>query len=105
MTEPNEILRLEITSVPPDTAASVRKDVLELIAKALSEESGGRSIAPDDILVETRKPFPTDPLVVVIVSFVTQLALEFFKTVVLPKLKARFVVTKTKTGKRRQGKR
>ena len=42
--------------------------------------------------VEMEKTFPTDPAIVVGLNFLSQIALETYKTIVLPRLEKRFPV-------------
>ncbi len=51
--------------------------------------------------IEVEKTFPTDPAVVVGLTFLSQIAVETYKAIILPRLKKRFLVKEKRRRKTR----
>ena len=92
MNEPIESFELELEPIPPETISSAKIELLQIIEKTLGESKQTGASSEDEIQIEVEQTFPTDAVIVVVITFLTQVALESYKTILLPKLKKRFKV-------------
>jgi hypothetical protein len=83
-------IKLEITPEPPDTVDSVRAELVPLIRDSLTEH--GRQEAITDIVVTMERTFPVDEAILVAISFLSKVAYDVWKTVVLPRIQNRWSV-------------
>jgi hypothetical protein len=83
---------LRLTPVPPDTAASVREDVMSVIEAALRDAGKEGFLAQKQMEVEVEETFPMDPITLIAITLLSNMAFETYKQVVLPALKRRFGV-------------
>lgn len=95
-----QVVELTIKPIPPDTIASVKAELLPYIRSILKEQGKDNLLTDGEIVIEVEKTFPTDEIVVIGLTLLSQVALETFKTLILPKLKKRFETRQ----KRRKGK-
>jgi hypothetical protein len=100
-TEP-EYIELTIQPIPPDTVSSAKADLIPTIEAALREAGQEQLLIEGQIQIEVEKTFPTDQAIVVGLMFLSGIALETYKEIVLPRLKKRF---RTKQKRRGKGKR
>lgn len=105
MPESLDLIELELTPIPPDTIASGKAEILAIIEACLREHEQTQLLAEDQLVVSVEKTFPTDAVIIVGLTFVTQLAIETYKAIILPALKKRFEVRQRSKRKHRSGKR
>lgn len=104
MTETPEIVELELVPIPPDTIASGKAELLPLIEATLQEAQQGDLLSEDHIQVEIEKTFPTDQAIIVGLTLASGIALETYKSLILPALKKRFEVKQKAKGKKKKAK-
>ncbi|HEX6291851.1 MAG TPA: hypothetical protein VFZ66_21885 [Herpetosiphonaceae bacterium] len=104
MLETSDVIELELTPIPPDTIASGKAEIQSIIEAALREHGQTQLLADEQIQVGVEKTFPTDAVIIVGLTFVSQLAIETYKAVILPALRRRFEVRQRSKRKRRTGK-
>jgi hypothetical protein len=92
-------IELSIVPIPPDTASSVKSELFPIIQTALRETGQEQLLTSGEIQVEVEKTFPTDEVVVVGLALLSQIALETYKEILLPRLKKRFRVRKKRRRK------
>jgi hypothetical protein len=92
MTEVSESIELELEPIPPDTIASSKAELTSIIQKALQEAEQDDLLSNAQINIQVEKTFPTDAVIVVGFTFLSGVALETYKALVLPALKKRFAV-------------
>lgn len=100
-----DVIELELTPIPPDTIASGKAEVLAIIEASLREHEQAQLLSDEQIQMTVEKTFPTDAVIIVGLTFVSQLAIETYKAVILPALKQRFQVRQRSKRKRTPGKR
>lgn len=96
-----EYIELAIQPIPPDTVSSARAELLTIIEDALRQAGQEQLLAEGQIQVEVERTFPTDEVIVVGFTLLSQIALETYKAIVLPALKKRF---RARQKRRRKGK-
>ncbi len=94
-----EYVELSIQPIPPDTVSSVKADLLPAIEAALREAGQEQLLSEGQIEVEVEQTFPTDAVIVVGLTFLSQVALATCKEIVLPGLKKRFDTKQKRKGK------
>lgn len=104
MPETPEVIELELTPIPPDTIASAKADLMPLIEATLREAGRSDLLSDGQIHIQVEKTFPTDAAIIVGLTLLSQLAVETYKGLILPKLKQRFEV-KQKSKRKKTGKR
>jgi hypothetical protein len=92
MSIPLEVVELELIPIPPDTVASVKQELIPLIEAALHEAGKDELFANTHIQIQVEKTFPTDMAIMVGLTFLSGIALETYKEIILPALKKRFEV-------------
>lgn len=92
MPDPLEVIKLELTPIPPDTIASGKAEVLPLIQATLREAGRADLLSDEHIQVQVEKTFPTDAAIIVGLTLLSGIALETYKELILPRLKQRFEV-------------
>ena len=102
MTEIHEVVELELTPIPPDTVASAKADIIPYIDKILQENGQAQLLSGGELELEVEKTFPWDGVIIVGLTFLSGLAVETYKILILPKLKKRFEVKKKKQSKRKK---
>jgi hypothetical protein len=105
MSEPVEVIELELTPVPPDTLASSKEELMPLIEAALRDAGREDLLSGKDIQIQIEKTFPTNEVIIVGLTFLSNVALETFKALILPRLRRRFEVrqrSKRKKASRRK---
>ena len=88
--EETEYIELIIEPIPPDTLSSVKADVVPAIEAALREAEREQLLTEGQMQVEVEQTFPTDEVIVVGFTLLSEIALETYKAIVLPVLKKRF---------------
>ena len=96
-------IELTIVPIPPDTLDSVKAELEQRIEATLREAGQESLLAEGQIQIEVERPFPTDQVIVIGVTLLSGVALETFKSVVLPHLK-KWVEVKIKQARKRKGK-
>jgi len=84
--------RLEVIPIPPDTVASAKTEVEQLVRETLEEAGYADKISEGALELQVEKTFPTDEVIIIVVTFLTKIALKTFNGLVLPKLQKRFQV-------------
>jgi hypothetical protein len=87
MSEPVDTIQLEIEPIPPDTISTVKPEIVPLIEKVLRESGRTELLQTNQFQVNIEKNFPSAEIVVVGLTFLTNIALEAFKELVLPEMK------------------
>ena len=105
MTEDSGVIELELTPIPPDTIASGKAEIMAIIEASLREHQQTQILSDEQLLVSVEKTFPTDAVIIVGLTFVSSLAIETYKAIILPALKRRFEVRQRSKRKKRSGKR
>lgn len=94
-------IELELVPVPPDTVASVKEDITPLIASILRDGGHEQLLSDGQMQVQVEQTFPTDEIIKIGVTLLSSLAIEVFKSLILPKLKSKLEVRqKVKRGKK-----
>jgi hypothetical protein len=101
MAEIEEVIDLELVPIPPDTLASGKEEIIHLIETLLHDSGQEQLLSDNKIQIQIEQTFPTDQAIVIVLTFLSGVALEAFKMVILPGLKRRFEV---KQRARRRGK-
>jgi hypothetical protein len=95
-------IELTIAPIPPDTIARVKIEIIPCIQEALRESGQERLLESGELKVTVERGVPIDLVATAIVTLLSNVALETFKTIVLPQLKKRFTVkAKKRTAKRK----
>lgn len=95
-----EYIELAVQPIPPDTVSSVRAELLPLIEDALHRAGKESLLTEGQVRIEVEQTFPTDEVIVIGFTLLSGIALETYKTIVLPALKKRF---RTRQKRRRKG--
>ena len=85
-------IELELTPIPPDTIASAKEELLPLIKSTLRDAGRADLLSKDHLQVQIEKTFPTDAAIIVGLTLLSGVALETYKSLLLPRLKKRFEV-------------
>jgi hypothetical protein len=80
-------IKLTLQAIRPETIESLKADLLPVIREALRESGQEHLLASGELKVEVEKTFPTNEIIVVGITLLSQVALKVFEEVVLPKLK------------------
>ena len=100
MSDLKEVIELEIVPIPPETVASTKEHVIPLVEEALREAGRQELLTDGEIQIQVEQTFPVDAVIVLGLTFLSQIALETYKEVILPRLKQRYMVkSKSKRGK------
>lgn len=102
MTEIHEVVELELKPIPPDTVASVKADVIPYVNEILQENEQAQLLASGDLKIEVEKTFPMDEVIIIGLTLLSGLALETYKSLILPKFKKRFDVKEKKSKNKKQ---
>ena len=100
-----ETRTIELSPVSPETLSNVRADAISVIETAL-EEANKQSLQASGEIQITKVdhfPDPTIQIVIIIIQLASGIALETYKTVILPKLKERFEVKEKRDSNTSQG--
>ena len=81
---------VEITPIPPDTVDSVRAEIEGDIKRLLEKEGKDNLLTDKKLSVKVEKPFPSAEVVHIAFTLLSGVALETFKTVILPWLKNKY---------------
>jgi hypothetical protein len=101
MAESVEVVELELIPIPPDTIASAKEELVPLVEAALREVGREDLLSEKQIQIQIEKAFPTDQVIIVGLTLLSGIALETYKTLILPRLKERFEVKqKSKRGRK-----
>ncbi len=92
MTEPVQVLQVEITPFAPDTVSSVKSELTPLIEQVLRETQHEDLLKNSQIQVEIEKTFPIDEAIVVAISLGGKIAYDVWRDLILPRLKSRYSV-------------
>ena len=90
--EVKEIFELVVIPNPPDNVMTVKEELLPYIKKTLKEKNLDPLLSKGEIQFDVEKTFPTDEVVIIVVTLLSGMALETFKEIILPELKRRFKV-------------
>ena len=102
MTESIESVELELEPIPPDTVASSKVELMLIIQQALKEAGKDNLLSDGQIDIQVEKTFPVDAAIVVGLTFLSGVALETYKVLVLPALKKRFAVREKAKSKQKR---
>jgi hypothetical protein len=90
-----EFAELELRPIPPDTVASAKQDVEQLIQQALRTDEQAQLLPSPQVLVDVQRTFPTNEAIIVGLTFLAGIGLETYKFV-LDMLRDRFEVQERK---------
>jgi hypothetical protein len=90
-----EFAELELRPIPPDTVASAKQDVEQLIQQALRTDEQTQLLPSPQVLVDVQRTFPTNEAIIVGLTFLAGIGLETYKFV-LDMLRDRFEVQERK---------
>lgn len=105
MSETHEVIKLELTPIPPDTIASAKEELMPLIETALREAGRADLLSDEHIQIEIEKTFPTDAAIIVGLTLLSGIALETYKVLILRVLQERFEVRQRSRSKKRKSRR
>jgi len=97
MDDAAEFIELELRPIPPDTVASVKQDVEQVIQEALRSREQARLLPSPQVLVEVQRTFPTNEAIIVGLTFLAGVGLETYKFI-LDVLRERFEVEERARG-------
>jgi len=86
---------LELRPIPPDTVASAKQDVEQLIQQALRNQAQAQFLPQPQVLVDVQRTFPTNEAIIVGLTFLAGVGLETYKFI-LDMLRERFEVQERK---------
>ncbi len=92
MAEDAQIITVRLTPIPPDTVRAGKEEVEPFVETALRNAGREDLLSKDQLQVRVEKTFPVDAVIVVVFTLGSNIALEIFKSVVLPALKRKFQV-------------
>jgi hypothetical protein len=104
MPDKPEVIELELTPIPPDTIASVKEELMPLIAATLREAGREDLLSEEHMQIQIEKTFPTDAAIIVGLTLLSGIVLETYKELILPRLKQRFEVKEKSKDKKRKRK-
>ncbi len=104
MTETPEVIELELTPIPPDTIASSKEELMPLIEATLREAGRSDLLSDEHIQIQVEKTFPTDAAIIVVLTLLSQIAAETYKTLLLRAFERRFEVKQRSRRKKKTGK-
>jgi len=81
---------VELIPIPPDTVQSIQREVENYIKEGLAESGKSELLKNNEISLSVEETFPTAEAVHVLFTIGGGVALEVFKQVVLPWLKAKY---------------
>lgn len=93
MNDDVEFAELELRPIPPDTVASAKQDVEQLIQQALRNQA--QFLPQPQVLVDVQRTFPTNEAIIVGLTFLAGVGLETYKFI-LDMLRERFEVQERK---------
>jgi len=102
MPEPLESIELELEPIPPDTIASSKAELVSIIQQIFQEAGKEDLLSNGQIDIQVEKTFPTDAAMIVGLTFLSGVALETYKVLVLPALKKRFAVREKPKSKKKK---
>jgi hypothetical protein len=100
-----EIIELLLEPIPPDTADTIKAELVSVVQEALREAGREHLLVNSEIRIEIEKTFPIDWVAlskiatVAVFALATDIAVENYKAFVIPAIKKRF---KVKAEKRRE---
>lgn len=103
-----EIIELLLEPIPPDTADTIKAELVPLVQEALREAGCEQLLTDGDIQIEIEKTIPIDwpelSKVVVTALFTVSggIVLKTYEAIILPKLKKRFKVKSRKRSRRKK---
>jgi hypothetical protein len=98
--EPEVVEFLILEPIPPDTVASVRAEVMQGVEEALRQGGQHSLIEGKSISFELEHTFPTDEVVIVVVTMFTTMAVKAFEEIVIPELKKKYKARRKRQRKR-----
>jgi hypothetical protein len=105
MSDPVEVIELELIPIPPDTIAAGKAELMPLVEAALDEAGQADLLSDQHLEIQIEKTFPTDEAIIVGLTFLSQAGIEVFKEFILPRLRQRFQVKQKSKRKKKSGKR
>lgn len=101
----HEVVELELTPIPPDTTASAKEELMSLIETTLREAGRANLLSDGHIQIQAEKTFPTDAAIIIVLTLLSELALETYKELILPILKQRYEVKYRYRGRKKGNRR
>jgi hypothetical protein len=87
------VIELEVTPITPDNVDSVRDELVPFIHTSLQDQGKEHLIEDGELRIQIERPFPYDAAIVVGLTFLSGVALETYKAIILPKLREKFGIT------------
>jgi hypothetical protein len=98
-----EFAELELRPIPPDTVASAKGDVEQVIQQALRDNKQAQRLPSPQVLVDVQRTFPTDEAIIVGLTFLAGIGIETYKFL-LDILRDRFEVQERKRSTKQHAK-
>ena len=90
MADPVETIELEISPISPDTIDSCKAEILPYIETRLREAGRDNMLSEEHMNIEMEKTFPTDAAIKIVITLLSGMALETYKSIIIPAMKKRF---------------
>jgi len=103
-----EIIELLLEPIPPDTADTIKAELVPLVQEALREAGREQLLVDGEIRIKIEKTIPIDWIelsriaTVAVFALATGIAVESYKAFVIPAIKKRFKVKAKKRRKKRR---
>jgi hypothetical protein len=98
-----QVLELEVAPIPPDTVATVREELLPLIEVTLRKAGQEKLLEQGELKVEIEPALTVEEeAVIVVLTFLSLMALETYKAILEFEIKKYFAVKKHRRTKRRR---
>ena len=98
-----EFAELELRPIPPDTVASAKGDVEQVIQQALRNNKQAQCFPSPQVLFDVQRTFPTDEAIIVGLTFLAGIGIETYKFL-LDILRDRFEVQERKRSTKQHAK-
>lgn len=102
MSDPVEVIELELIPIPPDTVASIKEELMPLIEATLREAGQAHLFSDEHIQIEVEQTAPIDnQTLFVVLTFLSAAALETYK-LILKRIDERWPVKKKSSPKKKK---
>jgi hypothetical protein len=96
-----EYVELELRPIPPDTVASVKQEISDVIEQALRDAGQEQAASSGQIEIEVERTFPVDEAIIVGLTFLAGIGIETYKFM-LDVLRERYEIKERERGKRKK---
>lgn len=95
----SEQIELAIRPIAPQTVETLKQQFVSDIRGALQEAGREDLLSEGHIQITDERTFPVDQLILIGISLASQIAIETYKQIVLPRLRRRYSIEEKNTGK------